>query len=92
MKGMRPNMPVCQSCGMPMDKTDLYGKHADGTSNEKYCVHCCPSGEEHMSGTLEEMIDFCAPLEVKLGIWPDEQTARANLAAYLPTLERWRNA
>ena len=92
MKEMNPNMPVCQSCGMPTNEANVCGKNADGTQNVKYCVYCCPNGEENMTGTLEEMIDFCAPLEVKLGLHPEEAAARAALAAYLPTLERWKNA
>ena len=43
-----------------------------------------------MTGTLEEMIDFCVPVEVKLGLFPDEPSARAALSAYLPTLRRWK--
>lgn len=45
-----------------------------------------------MTGTLDEMIDFCAPLEVKLGLFPDEKAARDTLSRYLPTLKRWRKA
>ena len=86
------NTPVCQSCGMPMRSPDQYGRHADGQENPEYCIYCCPKGEENMTGTLEEMIRFCAPLEVKLGLHPDEATARARLAAYLPTLRRWKKA
>ncbi|MCH5349461.1 MAG: zinc ribbon domain-containing protein, partial [Oscillospiraceae bacterium] len=40
--------------------------------------------------TLEQMIDICAPIEVKAGVCPDEETARRKLAEYLPTLKRWR--
>ena len=43
-----------------------------------------------MTGTLDEMIDFCAPLEVKLGLFSDEKIARDALSRYLPTLKRWR--
>ena len=87
--------PICQSCGMPLTDSDLLateadGKNADGTTNGDYCVYCCPNGEANMTGTLDEMIDFCAPLEVKLGLFPDEKTARNALAQYLPTLKRWR--
>lgn len=84
------NIPVCQSCGMPLQSPEQYGNHADGSPNPEYCIYCCPSGEEQMTGTLEDMIAFCAPLEVKLGLHPDEATARARLAAYLPTLRRWK--
>lgn len=84
------NMPVCQSCGMPLQSPAQYGKHADGSENPEYCSHCCPAGEEHMQGTLEEMIALCAQIETRLGLHPDEATARARLAAYLPTLKRWK--
>ena len=92
---MNPNFdpattPVCQSCGMPLTQPDQLGRHADGTPNPEYCIYCCPEGEEKMTGTLEEMIDFCVPVEVKLGLFPDEPSARAALSAYLPTLRRWK--
>ena len=77
------NTPICQSCGMPMTAPEQFGKNADGTTNADYCVYC-------MRGTLDEMIDFCAPLEVKLGLFPDEKAARDALSHYLPTLKRWR--
>lgn len=91
MNGFNPNTPVCQCCGMPMNSPDLYGKNADGTPNPEYCHYCCPSGEENMSGTLEEMIECCVPIEMKLGLHPDEQTARERISAYLPTLRYWKN-
>ena len=69
---------------------EQFGKNADGTTNGDYCVYCCPNGEANMTGTLDEMIDFCAPLEVKLGLFPDEKAARDTLSRYLPTLKRWR--
>ena len=74
------NAPICQSCGMPLTAPEQFGKNADGTTN----------GESNMTGTLDEMIDFCAPLEVKLALFPDEKTARDALSRYLPTLRRWR--
>ena len=36
------------------------------------------------------MIDFCAPIEVRIGVCPDEQSAKEMLRAVLPTLKRWR--
>ena len=86
------NTPICQSCGMPLTAPEQFGKHADGTTNADYCIYCCPNGEEAMTGTLSEMISFCAPIEVKLGLFPDEKAARDTLSAYLPTLKRWRKA
>ena len=85
-----PDKDYCQSCGMPLTAPEQFGKNADGTTNGDYCVYCCPNGESNMTGTLDEMIDFCAPIEVKLGLFPDEKTARDALSRYLPTLRRWR--
>ena len=82
--------PICQSCGMPMTQPDQFGRHADGTANADYCIYCCPNGEEAMTGTLEEMIDFCVPIEVRLGLFPNEPAARKALSEYLPTLKRWK--
>ena len=83
-------LPICQSCGMPMQNPEQYGKHADGSTNTEYCIYCCPEGEEKMHGTLEEMIETCARIETQMGLHPDEAAAKAKLAAYLPTLRRWK--
>ena len=48
------------------------------------------NGEEAMTGTFEEMIDFCVPVEVRLGLFPNEPAARKALSEYLPTLKRWK--
>ena len=79
-------LPICQSCGMPMQSPEQYGRHADGSVNTEYCVYCCPEGEEKMQG----MIETCAKIETKIGLHPDEATAKEKLAAYLPTLRRWK--
>ena len=84
--------PICQSCGMPIQTADQFGKHADGSENREYCLYCCPSGEENMQGSLEEMIALCAKIETQLGLYPDEETAKTRLQAYLPTLRRWQNS
>ena len=87
---MNPNTPVCQSCGMPLQTPDQIGRHADGTPNPDYCVYCCPEGEEKMQGTLEEMIAACTKIETQMGLHPDEATAKERIAAYLPTMKRWK--
>ena len=83
-------LPICQSCGMPMQSPEQVGRHADGSANAEYCIYCCPEGEEKMQGTLEEMIETCAKIETKMGLHPDEAAAKEKLAAYLPTLRRWK--
>lgn len=73
--------PICQSCGMPLTAPEQFGKNADGTTNGDYCVYCCPNGEANMTGTLDEMIDFCAPLEVKLGLFPTKKPPETRFRA-----------
>ena len=82
--------PVCQSCGMPLTQEGQLGRHADGTPNPEYCIYCCPEGEEKMTGTLEEMIDFCAePMgEHTPGLAVEE--AKARMRQYFPELKRWK--
>ena len=69
--------PICQSCGMPLTAPEQFGKNADGTTNGDYCVYCCPDGEANMTGTLDEMIDFCAPIEVNPILFPALLNARS---------------
>lgn len=83
-------MKICQSCGMPMQEEEQFGKNADGTRNEKYCCYCFHDGVLGEC-TLEEMVDICAPIEVKDGRSKTLEEARASLMGYLPTLERWKN-
>ena len=44
-----------------------YGTEKDGSSNETYCCYCYKDGAFTSECTMEEMADFCAPIEVKDG-------------------------
>ena len=68
---------ICQSCGMPLLEEEHFAKNADGTKNDKWC-------------TLEEMIDICAPIEVRDGRCKTLEEAKEQLRQFLPTLERWQ--
>jgi hypothetical protein len=37
---MEPSGPVCQSCGMPMEKSEDFGTNAGGGKNKDYCHEC----------------------------------------------------
>lgn len=84
------DMQFCQSCGMPLAQEELKGTEAGGARNEDYCVYCYKDGAFTAQCTMEEMIDFCAPLEVEHGRFPDEAAARKALMGYFPQLKRWR--
>ena len=61
----------------------------------KICQSCgMPMQEEqygtNQDGSLEEMIEFCAPFEVEGGRAKTLEEAKGMLGKYFPTLERWR--
>lgn len=82
-------MNICQSCGMPMNKEELFGKEKDGSKSVDYCVYCYPNGEfNNPNETLQEMIDTCIPFMVEEGM--DKEEARKMLENQLPQLKRWK--
>ncbi len=83
----------CQSCGMPMDTPDAhYGREKDGTPSHDYCEYCYKDGAFTSACTLEEMIDFCAPITAKSVPGMTEEGAREMLSKFLPELKRWKKA
>lgn len=85
------DMKICQSCGMPMQAEEHFGKNADGTRNEEYCCYCMQDGVLGEC-TLEEMIDICARIEVEDGRCKTLEEAKETLRLYLPTLRRWKTS
>jgi hypothetical protein len=82
-------MKICQSCGMPMNTEDMFGKNADGSKNEDYCTYCYPEGSfTNPSGSLQEMIETCIPFMMKEGY--SETDARDYLIKNLTGLKRWQ--
>ena len=78
----------CQSCGMPLNGTELYGTQADGTKTEEYCLYCYQEGEFRQPElTLSEMIEVCMPHMKDHGL--TEPAARRLLSEHLPKLKRW---
>jgi hypothetical protein len=76
---------------MPLDKPELFGTEADGSRSEKYCAYCYQNGAfTQPDATLEEMI------EISARGWSDHdpnvpyEQAKAQLAQFLPHMERWR--
>ncbi len=81
----------CQCCGMPMrDDDELYGTNADGSRNEEYCRYCFEKGEFTFQGTMEEMIEACAPNMAAANPDMDEEEAKKIMLQWLPTLKRWK--
>ena len=87
------NIPVCQSCGMPMENEEMKGTEKDGTRSEDYCVYCYADGKFTKDMTMEEMIQiniqFLDQWMESTGVRMTEEEAIAELRKYLPTLKRW---
>ena len=82
------DMKFCQSCGMPLTKTEDFGTEKDGKLSEDYCVYCYKDGAFTADCTMEEMIDFCVPLMAQSGM--DAGQARRQMEAVFPQLKRWK--
>ncbi|MDR1841934.1 MAG: zinc ribbon domain-containing protein [Holophagales bacterium] len=83
----------CQSCAMPMGKTDeMRGTNADGSKSEDYCIYCFENGAFLQDFTMDEMIEFCVPHMVSGNPGMSESEARKMMREYFPTLKRWKAA
>jgi putative hemolysin len=87
----KQDLPICQSCAMPMADPDLQGTNADGSKNSEYCTYCYKEGKFTADITMEAMIDFCVPLTSNNNPWPDATTARQAMRELFPKLKRWQN-
>ena len=48
--------PVCQSCGMPMNRDEKGGgTNLDGSKSKEYCSHCYHDGTWMLDMSLDEM-------------------------------------
>lgn len=83
-----PSSDFCQSCSMPMEYGEP-GTEANGAKSEDYCHHCMADGKFIYGGTVESVVDVCAPYKVQAGVYPDVETARAAMMEYFPSLKRW---
>lgn len=84
-------MKLCQSCAMPMSEDAHFGTEKDGTKSEDYCTYCYQNGE-FVGGdaTMEEFIEMCIKPCLDQKVYPDADTARAEMMKFFPTLKRWK--
>ena len=78
----------CQSCGMPLSGENK-GTEADGTPSPHYCKHCYQSGAFTGRMTMEEMIDFCAPMMAEHNPPLTPEQAKEQMRRFFPLLLRW---
>ncbi len=82
--------PFCQSCGMPLTDPTLRGSEADGSPSKHYCKYCYQNGKFTGDMTMEQMIDFCAPMMTKENPGMTEADAKEQMHKFFPQLLRWR--
>ncbi len=79
----------CQSCGMPMNDSELFGTEISGEKNDEYCRYCYDKGNFSQPNlTMEEMIDFCTSVLKEDGM--EEEKAKTMLKNTIPFLKRWK--
>ena len=84
------DMKFCQSCGMPLAPGVETGTEADGSPNPDYCGYCYKGGQFAGEMTMEEMIDFCAPMMAQSNPGMTQEQAKAQMHQFFPMLKRWR--
>ena len=83
----------CQSCGMPMEKTEDFGTNHDGGRNEDYCCYCYKEGKFTDAMTMEDMIQFNLKFNEENGNpFGTREEARKMMESWFPTLKRWKQA
>lgn len=89
MEKDQTQMPICQSCGMPMEAAEDFGTNADGGKNHEYCQYCWQGGEFTAKLDLPEFIEMQVKIATQnLGLPEDE--AREVAENTLPELKRWQ--
>ncbi len=83
------NQNFCQSCGMPLTDPTLLGSEQDSTPSPHYCTYCYKDGAFTGDMTMEQMIDFCAPIMAKSHPGMTEEAAKAQMKQFFPKLLRW---
>lgn len=82
--------PICQSCGMPVQKNEDFGTNADGSKNQEYCHFCFEKGDFTDKGiTMEQKIEKIVKIAVSQMNMPEAE-AREMANKIIPTLKRWR--
>lgn len=81
-------VPICQSCGMPLNKEENRGTNEDKSESIEYCKFCFLNGKfVHPERTMEEQISIGIEMSKKL--WMPEDKAREIANNTIPKLKRW---
>ena len=85
----KDNKHICQSCAMPLEKTDNLGTNKDKSKNYEYCKFCFHTGQFTDEGiSLEQKIEKNISIAKQMGI--KEEDAKQMAENILPKLKRWQ--
>ncbi|NQT29093.1 MAG: hypothetical protein HQ596_00830 [Candidatus Saganbacteria bacterium] len=86
---MGQQVPICQSCSMPLRRPEDCGTNTDGSKTYEYCHFCFMDGKFiNPELTLDQQIEKMAGMAAKMNIPQD--AARQMAQTILPTLKRWQ--
>ena len=84
-----PTKPICQSCGMPMEKPEDFGTNAGGTPSEEFCSMCFQNGSfTEPDISMKQMIEKVTVILEGMDI-PKEK-AKKIAEETIPKLGRWK--
>lgn len=77
---------ICQSCSMPITKSEEYGTNKDGSVNKDYCIYCYENGEFKEKVDMEEYIEMNVKFASQAGMTEEEM--REHCKKIFPILKR----
>jgi len=87
MNSTKPQIPFCQSCSMPLEKSIDFGTNADGTLNTEYCHYCYRDGNFiEPNATMQQVITKSVQAMKQRNM---PETLIAQTKQIIPTLKRW---
>jgi len=79
---------ICQSCSMPLTKSEEIGTNKDGSKNEDYCIYCYKDGKFIDDVSMEKYIEMNIPFAEQAGMTKEQM--REHCEKVFPTLKRWK--
>jgi len=79
---------ICQSCSMPISKSEDLGTNKDGSKNNDYCLYCYKYGNFIDNVSLEEYIEMNVLFYEQAGMTKDQM--RKHCETIFPKLKRWK--
>ena len=80
-------MRICQSCSMPLTKSEDFGTNKNCSNNEDYCIFCYEDGGFIDNVSMGKYIEMNVPFAKQAGMTQEQM--RAHCEKVFPTLKRW---